>query len=110
MDFILQAIDSFSGQKSNSLESVTSLIDKVSDTFSADSFTNSEMFNEMVEEARYLVYFYNTTTLVTTGGLLLGIVFIFLALALYFYYYVSDGNSGRSDGGSGRNWFTEDGN
>ncbi|XP_050725588.1 uncharacterized protein LOC127003236 [Eriocheir sinensis] len=39
------------------------------------------------ERARFFVYAYNTSTLVTTAGLALGIFFLVTAIALYAYYY-----------------------
>ncbi|XP_042891821.1 uncharacterized protein LOC122266251 [Penaeus japonicus] len=54
------------------------------------------MVRSLVDEARFFVYAYNTTTLVTTAGLALGIFFIVTALVLYFYYYST--TTGRAGG------------
>ncbi|XP_037772577.1 uncharacterized protein LOC119568217 [Penaeus monodon] len=64
-----------------------------------NSLLGSEEFSMMrslADEARFFVYAYNTTTLVTTAGLALGIFFIITALVLYFYYYSS--TTGREGG------------
>ncbi|KAK8725399.1 hypothetical protein OTU49_010843 [Cherax quadricarinatus] len=42
------------------------------------------------DEARFFVYAYNATTLVTTAGLVLGIFFVVTAVALYLYYLVQE--------------------
>ncbi|XP_027239576.1 uncharacterized protein [Penaeus vannamei] len=65
-----------------------------------DALIGSEEFSMMrslADEARFFVYAYNTTTLVTTAGLALGIFFIITALVLYFYYY-STTTTGRAGG------------
>ena len=54
----------------------------------------------LADAARFYVYAYNTTTLVTTAGLALGIFFIVTAIALYAYYYSGLDTAKRSD----RSW------
>ncbi|XP_047502659.1 uncharacterized protein LOC125048153 [Penaeus chinensis] len=54
------------------------------------------MMRSLADEARFFVYAYNTTTLVTTAGLALGIFFVITALVLYFYYYST--TNGRAGG------------
>nr|XP_045622942.1 uncharacterized protein LOC123773335 [Procambarus clarkii] len=49
------------------------------------------MVEQMADEARFFVYSYNATTLVTTAGLAMGLFFIITAIALYYYYYVEVG-------------------
>ncbi|CAL4168978.1 unnamed protein product, partial [Meganyctiphanes norvegica] len=55
----------------------------------------SSFARSLSEEARFLVYYYNSTTLVTTGALALGIGFVILSLAFYYFYYVSQDDTSR---------------
>ncbi|XP_066968336.1 uncharacterized protein [Macrobrachium rosenbergii] len=59
----------------------------------ADSLT----LRDLEEKARFFVYAYNSTTLVTTAGLALGVFFISAAILLYIFYYSA--STGRSSGG-----------
>ncbi|XP_071538000.1 uncharacterized protein [Panulirus ornatus] len=58
------------------------------------------LVHQAADEARFFVYAYNATTLVTTAGLALGLFFIITAIALYYYYYSNTTNGRRS----GREW------
>ncbi|XP_068243994.1 uncharacterized protein [Palaemon carinicauda] len=60
-------------------------------------FADSLTLRDLGETARFFVYAYNSTTLVTTAGLALGVFFLSAAALLYIFYYSS--SSGRSGGG-----------
>ncbi|KAG7173970.1 putative DM4/DM12 family-like protein 26 [Homarus americanus] len=56
---------------------------------SQEDLAKVSLVEEMADKARFFVYNYNATTLVTTAGLALGLFFIVTAIALYYYYYAT---------------------
>ncbi|KAK4306378.1 hypothetical protein Pmani_021797 [Petrolisthes manimaculis] len=49
------------------------------------------LFTSLADDARFFVYSYNSSTLILTVGLTLGLFFVITALALYVFYFATNG-------------------